>query len=462
MALFRSSAPSYAFEELNHSLTALSTIPVAIPATLLADGQPASPLTHVIKAALRDLSTSKPITRGKLLHVLQTIAEAQDRIQATTANAGYNAIDKVMEAEIMARAVTVLWRETLDTVVEGALALEQERIWWEAVVGSRFDVSLYFIQCVYPVRPIARQNAHPTNSAFPLRILRLVPRPLRNIKLSIPALPSVSQLFHQTSAVSALGSLRTLPVPVTNPITLTRREILSSLKVLKASRDAAAEKIGFLSTHGPRWEEDVSKSASEDNLQAIVTETSRIYALVCVALDVPLPISPPPNLSSSPSATPSPAKRSRSHQTPTAQPALSQTNASTQPKPTARTLLPILQDRLPSLINTLRDPLQIHGRPSRLTRLWIPLLMLPPLVRYTSGKALANQAWIRSQLQNAGETVRGWVVGWVWEPLMDVTKTLRTGGEGLGVAPTTVDSDQAVSHLQPLFSTRSSLLFAVP
>lgn len=274
-----------------------------------------------------------------------------------------------------------------------------------------------------------------------------MPRPLRNIKLRIPTLPSVSQLFHQTSAVTSLGSLRTLPVPVTNPITLTRREILSSLKVLKAARDEAAEKIGFLSTHGPRWEEDVSKSASEDNLQAIVTETSRIYALVCVALDVPLPVSPPSSLSSVPSAAASPAKRSRSHNAPVAQPASSLTNASTQPKPTTQTLLPLLQERLPSLINTLRDPLKVHGRPSRLTRLWIPLLMLPPLVRYTSGKALENQAWIRSQLQNAGETVRGWVVGWVWEPLMDVTKTLRTGGEGLGVAPTTVDSDQAVSTL---------------
>lgn len=155
MALFRSQAPSYAFEELNHSLTALSTIPVAIPAALLAEDQPASPLTPVIRAALRDLSTSKPITRAKLLHVLQTIAETQDRVQATTANAGYNAIDKVMEAEIMARAVTVLWRETLDTVVEGALVLEQERVWWEGVVGSRFDVSLYFIQCVYASVKIA-------------------------------------------------------------------------------------------------------------------------------------------------------------------------------------------------------------------------------------------------------------------------------------------------------------------
>lgn len=138
---------SYAFEELNHSLTALSTIPVAIPATLIADDQPASPLTHVIKAALRDLSTSKPITRAKLQSVLQTIADAQS--SDVSASATYNAVDKVMEAEIMARAVTVLWRETLDTVVEGALALERDRVWWEAIVGSRFDVSLYFIQCVY-------------------------------------------------------------------------------------------------------------------------------------------------------------------------------------------------------------------------------------------------------------------------------------------------------------------------
>ncbi|KAJ9109213.1 hypothetical protein QFC21_000542 [Naganishia friedmannii] len=406
MALFRSSAPSYAYEELNHSLTALSTIPVSIPATLIANEYESSSSTPVIRAALRDLSASKPITRSKLVNVLKTIADTQEQqgtgtsaaSSASTGLAAYNAIDKVMEAEIMARAVTVLWREALDTVVEGALALERERVWWEAVVGSRFDISLYFIQCV------------------------------------------------QTSAVSALSSLRTLPAPITNPLALTRREILSSLKVLKTARDNAAQKIGFLSTHAPRWDEDVSKNASEDNLQAIVTETSRIYALVCVALDIPMPISPLPNASANNninSATSSPAKRSRSHPSSVQSSPSSLSAANSQPKPTAQTLLPILQDRLPSLLTDLRDPLHIHGRPSRLTRLWIPLLMLPPLIRYTSGKALNNQAWIRSQLQNARETVSGWVIQWVWEPLMDVTKTLRTGGEGLGVEPTTVDSDKA-------------------
>jgi nuclear-control-of-ATPase protein 2 len=334
------------------------------------------------------------------------------------------------------------------------------------VVGSKFDISLYFIQCVYPFLSLCNFTVvlipYPVPQAFPLRILRLVPRPLRNIQLRIPHLPSVSQLFRQTSAVSALSSLRTLPAPITNPLALTRREILSSLKVLKTARDDAAQKIGFLSTHAPRWDEDVSKNASEDNLQAIVTETSRIYALVCVALDIPMPIAPLPNTganntNNNNSATSSPAKRSRSHPSSVQSSPSSLSAAKSQPKPTAQTLLPILQDRIPSLLTNLRDPLKIHGRPSQLTRLWIPLLMLPPLIRYTSGKALDNQAWIRSQLQNARETVSGWVIQWVWEPLMDVTKTLRTGGEGLGVEPTTVDSDKAV---RPLVIEQSGLSFA--
>ena len=38
--------------------------------------------------------------------------------------------------------------------------------------------------------------------------------------------------------------------------------------------------------------------------------------------------------------------------------------------------------------------------------------------------------------------MRGFLVQWVWEPVEDIAKTLRSGGEGLGVAPTTVKSDQ--------------------
>lgn len=52
---------------------------------------------------------------------------------------------------------------------------------------------------------------------------------------------------------------------------------------------------------------------------------------------------------------------------------------------------------------------------------------------------------MRGQVVNGKETIQGFLVQWVWEPLEGIGKTMRGGGEGLGVAPTTVKSDQDVS-----------------
>lgn len=51
---------------------------------------------------------------------------------------------------------------------------------------------------------------------------------------------------------------------------------------------------------------------------------------------------------------------------------------------------------------------------------------------------------MKEQVANAKDTVRGFFISWVWEPIEDIIKTIRGGGEGLGVAPTTVKSDQEV------------------
>ena len=282
----------------------------------------------------------------------------------------------------------------------------------------------------------------------------------------------VSRLFHRptsshrASATSALNSLRDLPLPAHNPFTLTRREILASVKMLRKARNEVASKIGFLASRAPRWEDEAGRTTgSEDNLQAIVAETSRLYQVVCVALEVngaegtgegngqqgggggggatagSSVRSPSPLM-----ATPgTPSKRSKNGSSSASR--RETNNASPPPPPslTASTLLPILQSSLPTRVTHLTSALTEHGRPSRLTRLWIPLLLLPPLVKYGSRTARENQDWIRDQIQNAGETVKGWVVGWVVEPLEGIVQTLKGGGEGLGMAPDSVKSDQAVS-----------------
>jgi nuclear-control-of-ATPase protein 2 len=159
MSLIRQSTPSYAFEELNHSLTALSTIPISIPISVLGNSETGevSSASGTIERALRDLSTSKPITRKQLEGVLQTLVDLYDNAQTSTQEQGYgqsNAvtttpIDKVREAQIMARAVTVVWREILDDFMQGALALEHDLNYWQTMLDSRRDIGLYFVQCQF-------------------------------------------------------------------------------------------------------------------------------------------------------------------------------------------------------------------------------------------------------------------------------------------------------------------------
>jgi nuclear-control-of-ATPase protein 2 len=162
MSLFRQLPPSYAHEELNHSLTALSTIPISIPVSVLGNSEthgPVSPFSQTIERALSDLSTSRPIDRKQLEVVLQSLIDAHEQTRAdvnssssssTSSAAGsqqvVTPIDKVREAQIMARAVTVVWKEVLDDLMQGALALEHDLHWWQGVLDSRRDIGLYFIQ----------------------------------------------------------------------------------------------------------------------------------------------------------------------------------------------------------------------------------------------------------------------------------------------------------------------------
>ena len=155
MSLFRQSPQSYAHEELNHSLTALSTIPISIPVSVLGNSEthgPVSPFSHTIERALSDLSTSRPIDRKQLEVVLQSLIDAHEQTRADVSSSAAGSqqvvtpIDKVREAQIMARAVTVVWKEVLDDLMQGALALEHDLHWWQGVLDSRRDIGLYFIQ----------------------------------------------------------------------------------------------------------------------------------------------------------------------------------------------------------------------------------------------------------------------------------------------------------------------------
>lgn len=200
--------------------------------------------------------------------------------------------------------------------------------------------------------------------------------------------------------------------------------MLSSIKALTSARDNMAKRIGMLASDAPGWGDVSAMSSGTEG--DFTDEVARIYGTLCRVLDIPT------------AATTPTSKRSRSSMAAPPRDFISSTA-------TPSALLTILTTHLPRIRSTTDTTLTQHRRPTALTRLWFPLLFLPPTLFFGSRYLGRNKAWFEEQAANAKETVKGFFVSWVWEPLEGVAKTLRGGGEGLGVAPTTVKSDQEVS-----------------
>jgi len=143
--LFASSPASYAEEKLSNHLGSLSTLPVHLPqsSTQSYTSQP-SRANPVLEAALHELSASRPLTLQKVADVLRSLAKPRGGVLS-----GYvveSEVDRLVEAEVMARAVTMVWKEVMQVLLEGALALEEEKSWWDASLSTRRGVGIYLVQ----------------------------------------------------------------------------------------------------------------------------------------------------------------------------------------------------------------------------------------------------------------------------------------------------------------------------
>lgn len=95
------------------------------------------------------------------------------------------------------------------------------------------------------------------------------------------------------------------------------------------------------------------------------------------------------------------------------------------------------------------------GLPSRLARLW-PALVLGPVLSIV-GIRLVTRSWdtIVEKAQNAKETVRGFVINWVYDPCVKLLDTIRTGDQegGMIISPESLNSDlQSLERMVSDFS----------
>lgn len=136
---------SFSEEQLKHNLGTLSSIPLTVsdPSKLSAESTSATP-SKKLKDALDELSASDPPSMHKLAHLLKDIAQPTGNISGI---ANVSAVDSAAEAEILARAVTIIWSNVTDDLIDSALELDDDLTYWEIGLQSRWGAVIYLVQC---------------------------------------------------------------------------------------------------------------------------------------------------------------------------------------------------------------------------------------------------------------------------------------------------------------------------
>jgi nuclear-control-of-ATPase protein 2 len=140
MSLFAAPAQSYAQEQLSVHLTSLTTLPVDIPASELKATAEPSLASDRLQHAISELIQAKPPTLARLGEILQSLSKED------VAAAEVSDLDREAEAEVVTRAVSLIWAHVMEVFVNGALRLEDDRSWWDYSASSRMGTVIYLVQ----------------------------------------------------------------------------------------------------------------------------------------------------------------------------------------------------------------------------------------------------------------------------------------------------------------------------
>lgn len=144
MSFFSSPPPSYAQEQLQAHLGQLTTLPVVVPVAALETTTDVVPsrASDRLQHALAQLTAGKPPSLDKLADILDSVQRADDEVEVSE----ITVLDREAQAEVVTRAVSLIWAHTMQTFVDGALQLEDDRAWWDYAISSRTGTVVYLVQ----------------------------------------------------------------------------------------------------------------------------------------------------------------------------------------------------------------------------------------------------------------------------------------------------------------------------
>lgn len=395
------------------------------------------------KSTLSSSSTvdpSKDILRSLFLSLSPPFSpnRTRDAIKYLQEDGGYasRSIDdeeQALKDAVLGRLVAAIYAEALDTLLSEAINSEIEAQWWADLERSRLRVAYHLVQTL-PLRfsnlfedvlHVLHSNSQPISfSAFkPSSIRGLLNRDTwRPISITAsmfphlrthpsvvpPPLAPLGKYLHSSSLLlsstspsniiaSACRSLwhalslaaRYTLHYITLPLQLTSQEVHVKRLELERIRDERAEALGELASK----HEHISRALRKD-----LDERAAFLQVVDQVL-------------------------------------VGQQRVDAATLGSSMSLLDALVTTssrvLPIHTSLHKEDLRTYSllRPSRFVRIWPGLLLLPPLTLYAIQRISASQDTLLSLAKEAWKTMKGFWRGWLVEPLADIAKTVRTGGE---------------------------------
>ncbi|KAF8627426.1 hypothetical protein AX17_006241 [Amanita inopinata Kibby_2008] len=410
------------------------------PSPALPSGPETPESTHTVQRRERLrallLTLNESPSRAELQDCIDTLFQFEDAKDDSPSVYAHVTEEEALRDAISCKLIVKLYAHALDTYLNQAMQVEAEADWWTDIERSRPKVLMYLLQTL----PSRISNLIQTiiqalqAQQLPVRISAFSPASLRRLfpstKLFQPSALTTAlfpHLQYQPLSITASTLLYTnvtvrKPSALANTITtiiskcmrffaslmalpmeLSRQECRYKRKELEKIRDERAETLGRLALLRGKLVNDMNTRPHDlqsmaDLLQQTIsgdtTTRDKIQGLT--------PMS---------SALPSIAR---------------------------------LSSTLFSCRTAHEEQLTTYDliRPSAIVLLWPKLFLLPPLCIYALRYAYTSRMTITQVAQDARETVVGFMRGWLIEPLKDVFRTVRAGGEdGVIVRRETVAAD---------------------
>ena len=410
-------------------------------------GDPNRSRTVKLQAAIKTLSTLSSARATLPSDALIGLLEGAQLLSSNSGSRGDNpghgnGTDQELEWLLVSKATTQAYGLVLNLLLDQTIPLSSDIGYWNEVLGSSKYTGLYTIQ-TSPSR-----LWHWTTDIYKDAQGRL--HELRGDRGGdgAPQSPSISdrwkQFYRMVQESVRERSVADLQSQVMTPFTRCQMDARSKLKHLKRLREMSASGLGVLMDEGmmfdARDEESVSSKATsgDDNDEWKTVVSKSITLMESILRHITMLEMRPGEFEET--VFMNVDEETGSSQGPTAE------DTST-PTGLAMRLEQILDQHLPAHAKASRRLVSEFGRPSRLTRYWIPGVLLL-LSSSTLLRILVNRkAEITRWIQDLGTTAIDFWNNWVVEPVRKVIGTIRHDE----------DSEIAIMSKESLQGDRASL-----